>query len=193
MKKHSKADIIDIGGELFRKRGFHNTGINDILKSCGIPKGSFYNFFDSKEDFGVQVLEEYGEKQYLFIKEILDHQGLTPLDKLKNLYSHFITTQEDENCQYGCLIGNLTQELAGINNRFSQSTSKQFQRFTSQLISVIIEGQKQGEITSAFDADELSEYIHGSFFGAITRAKAVRNTGPLQLWLKLTFYFLKRE
>ncbi len=193
MKKYSKKEILDKGGELFRQRGYHNTGINEILKTCGIPKGSFYNFFESKEDFGVQVLDDYGETQYNFIKETLKNNDLTPLAKLKYLYQDFITTLGNENCQYGCLVGNITQELAGINNSFSSATSKQFHRITSLINSVILEGQEQGEIINEFNTEELSEYIHGSFFGAITRAKAERNTNPLTLWLKITFNFLKKK
>ena len=54
--KHNIEDIIDKGSELFRKKGYNNVGINEILKECDIPKGSFYNFFETKEEFAEKVL-----------------------------------------------------------------------------------------------------------------------------------------
>ena len=43
--KHDKEDILAVGYDVLRKNGYHNVGINQILKEAGVPKGSFYNFF----------------------------------------------------------------------------------------------------------------------------------------------------
>ena len=59
--KHQAEDIINTGMELIRTKGYHNVGINEILKASNIPKGSFYNFFESKEDFARQVVAYYGK------------------------------------------------------------------------------------------------------------------------------------
>ena len=89
-KKHNKEEIIEVGQELFRKRGFNNTGVDYILKTSGTPKGSFYNFFKSKEEFGVEVLKHYTDRQYNYFKELLENFSFTPLTRLKAFYNALI-------------------------------------------------------------------------------------------------------
>lgn len=185
--KHNKEDIVNIGSELFRKQGYNNVGINDILKSSGIPKGSFYNFFESKEDFAAQVLEKYGEGSISLVQEALGKKNLSPINRIKGFYTRVIEDNIKDGCSNGCLLGNVSIELGGINDRLSKIANEKFKALIHLLTETIKEGQDAGEITTSQSAAELAEYLHSGFFGALSRMKVNRNSVFLHQWYKLTF------
>ena len=191
-KKHNKEEIIEVGQELFRKRGFNNTGIDDILKASGTPKGSFYNFFKSKEEFGVEVLKHYTDRQYNYVKDLLENFSLTPLPRLKAFYNALIKGNLQEGCRYGCLVGNMTQEMGGISDQISSSASDNLGRITTLIGECIKEGQEKTEIRDDYSAEELADFVHNSFYGAIMRSKAGRREQPFQLFFEMIFSFLKK-
>ena len=51
----AKTRLLDVGMTLIRENSFDGIGINDVLRESGVPKGSFYHYFDTKEDFGLEV------------------------------------------------------------------------------------------------------------------------------------------
>ncbi len=191
-KKHNKEEIIEVGQELFRKRGFNNTGIDDILKASGTPKGSFYNFFKSKEEFGVEVLKHYTDRQYNYVKDLLENFNLTPLPRLKAFYNALIKGNLQEGCRYGCLVGNMTQEMGGISDLISSSARDNLGRITTLIGECIKEGQEKTEIRDDYSAEELAHFVHNSFYGAIMSSKAGRREQPFQLFFEMIFSFLKK-
>jgi len=186
-RKHDIGDILQNGQELFRKQGYHNTGIEEILRVCKIPKGSFYNFFTSKEDFGLRVLEIYSEKLCTMIEQTLTDATMTPLRRLQKFYTTITSMSESENCKNGCLLANLTQELGGTNNQMSLATKKTFERWISLLATCVAEGQEKGEIIDDYSAEEIANFLHNSFNGALLRMKAGQDAKPLHLFHKIAF------
>ena len=88
MKKgeESRQRLIECAAELFWKNGYSATGISEILKQTGLPKGSFYFYFKSKDDLATAVTEYYqkilleqfrsssqGNDWESFIEEIFDY------------------------------------------------------------------------------------------------------------------------
>lgn len=189
--KHNKEDIVLAGSQLFRKQGYHNVGINDILKSCKIPKGSFYNFFESKEDFAVQVIEQYSQDSIKYVSSLLGKKSSSPLARVKGMYKQMIQDNISEGCSQGCLIGNLSVELGGTHDRLSAHANEKFMELVNVIGSVLEEAQKKEEISTDQDPYELAEYLHSGFFGALTRMKVNRNPVYLNKWLKLTFGLIK--
>lgn len=190
-KKYDIDDILEKGEELLRQQGYNNTGIEDILKACGIPKGSFYNFFKSKEDFGVKALDHYGDKQYEFVSSILINPNLSPLQRLKQFYNTVIGVNVSENCKYGCLVGNLSQEMGGINDNIGLAADRNFKRIIKLIETCVAEAQEAGEVRNDFPADELADYLHTSFYGALVRSKAGQNPQPFTHFSKMAFEFLE--
>ncbi|BDS13693.1 TetR/AcrR family transcriptional regulator [Aureispira anguillae] len=188
--KHKKEDIIAIGSELIRKKGYHNVGINEILKACAIPKGSFYNFFDSKEDFIEQSLQEYGKNSLSLIQSFLKDNTISPLQRLKNLYTHLINQNHKDGCDAGCLINNLSVELGGTHRELAQIIDSQVQGNVIEIAACIKEGQNMGEITNAFSAIYIAEYIQAGIYGAFSRMKAQKDRTYLDKWFAMTFQFI---
>lgn len=192
-KKHNVQDIIRIGEAIIRKNGYHHTGINDILKASGIPKGSFYNYFNSKEIFGQRLLEHEGSQLAEQMQATLEDHSKRPLDRIKGFYDALIAQYESEECRNGCLVGNLATELGGQIDTLAATANAQFEQWIILLSDCIREGQREGEVTDDYTAEEIANFIHSNFFGAITRGKMVRSTQPLRLTLKMTFDLIEQK
>ncbi len=92
--KYQKKDILKIGYDVLRRNNYHHTGINEILKKANIPKGSFYNFFKSKEDFVLQIIDSYGEINRNEINKYLNDKSKSPYHRLE-LYSKALITKNE--------------------------------------------------------------------------------------------------
>lgn len=189
--KHDITDIIDKGTELFRKKGYNSVGINEVLKTCGIPKGSFYNFFESKEDFAIKALERYERMNVENAKIDLEDKSVSPLERVKNFYAKSINWNENDGCNAGCLINSLANEMAGTNENISKAVDKSFNEFLDMLSACLREAQDQNQVRTDMSAEDLAEYIHTGFFGSFSRMKMTRSRDYMDKWLKMTFDFIE--
>jgi TetR/AcrR family transcriptional repressor of nem operon len=187
---HNKKEIIRKGSELFRKQGYHNTGISDILHACNIPKGSFYNYFNSKEDFAIKVLDHYGDSQLEYARHKLKDREHSPVDRLKSYYLALIDLVNQEDVKSGCLINNISNEMGGLNERLADAANRNFMKWIDIIARIVAKGQAISEIRNDIGALEIAEYLHGTFYGMLSRMKATRNVENLHDWHTMTFKFL---
>lgn len=190
-QKHNKEQILAAGAELLRRRGYHATGINDVLKLTGISKGSFYNFFTNKEDFGQQAISWYGRRQLAYIRAFLRDPNYSPLVRLKRFYQEIIDVNQSEHFENGCLVNNLSLELAGQMPGLAHNLDHQFSQWVHEIAHCIREGQELGEISQAYSATELADFLHTTSYGVLSRMKATRSKEPFQLMLKMGFALLQ--
>lgn len=189
--KYNRDTIIAQGAELFRKRGYHHVGINDILRESGIPKGSFYNFFDSKEGFARETIAWYGDQQKIFIKmTLMQHPG-TPLERLKAFYTDMIERNEIDGLNAGCLVNNMAVEVGGSNQLISDEADKQFSAWMDILAETIAEGQRIGELIQTHTAKQLATFLHTGIYGAFSIMKARHSVDPLKQWFDIAFSFIE--
>ena len=190
--KHNIEDIIEKGTELFRKKGYNNVGINEILKACDIPKGSFYNFFETKEAFAEQVIEKYGKNSLSMISNALSDQRISPLKRLKGLYAMLIDVNEQDGFNGGCLVNNLSSEVGGFNDQISMATNRSFNTWVQEISKCVQEGQSKGEIIDSMSALDIAEYLHAGISGAFSRMKVNKDRTYLDKWYRMTFSFISK-
>jgi TetR/AcrR family transcriptional repressor of nem operon len=192
-QKYDKTEIIDKGVQLFRQKGYHNTGVDDILRSCGIPSGSFYNFFKNKEGFAVQALELYNQRYLNTLDQLLADVSVSPLERLRRLFSGSIKMHVEQDCSMGCLLNSMTSEVAALNINIGKLAAEHYQRNAEKLADVISAGQDLGEIRKDFSALELAFYLIDAFAGATVRMQAGKTDQPLKLFLRTAFEFLRNK
>src|SRR5215475_2349511 len=117
-KQETKQALLDIGTKLIFKQGYNHTGLNEILEAANIPKGSFYYYFGSKEDFGLQALDAFIERNRTRLAGFLSDKTSDPLTRLHHYFDWYAQYLESMGCSQGCLLGNLGQELADQNEVF---------------------------------------------------------------------------
>ena len=191
-RKHDINEILEKGLEVIREKGYTNTGIDDILKANDIPKGSFYNFFKNKEEFGVRAMQIYTERQIEWIESILGDTTKKPMERLNHFYESMIAVTVDEKCRKGCLVGNMAQEMAGLSDPIGRQAQKSLQEISTVIARCIQEGQDLKEIRTDYPAKDLADYLHNSFYGFLLRAKAGRDRKQFDIFIEMMFNFLKK-
>lgn len=192
MSKETKTTLLDAGLKTFCERGYNNSGIEAILSVAGVPKGSFYYYFGSKEDFGLQVINRFAENYALKLHASLSDESLSPLERLRAHYERAILTMEGDGdrCRMGCLVGTLSQEMAAQSEVFRTRLEEIFETWSCQLAVCLSDAQTLGEIPDHVDVREVAEFFVISWQGAILRAKSMRSTVPLRVFLNSMFGYV---
>ncbi len=191
--KHNVEDIIEKGTELFRKKGYHHVGINEILKASNIPKGSFYNFFDTKEEYAGKVIDAYGTASLKMITKALSDITVSPLERLKRFYAMLIDINEKDGLDAGCLVNNLSIEVGGNSPGMSRAADEVFLMWVKEIAKCVREGQEKGEIMDSMPAEDIAEYMHAGIYGAFSRMKVNQSRIYLDKWHKMTFDFISKK
>jgi TetR/AcrR family transcriptional regulator, transcriptional repressor for nem operon len=186
-KVKTKDLLLEAGKKSFLEKGYNNSGIESILQEAGVPKGSFYHYFENKEDFGLQVLDRFaeciGERQI----RILSDDSVPPLDRLRNYFESVSELLRSDQCRKGCLVGNLSQEMADQSEVFRARLEEIFESWVDRYAECLKEAQDAGEVSPDLDVRELAEFWLNSWQGAILRAKTMRSVEPLRTFLTVMF------
>jgi TetR/AcrR family transcriptional repressor of nem operon len=189
-RKIYREDIIEAGRDLMFLRGYNDTGIKDITEKIDIPKGSFYNHFSSKEEFGLEVVREYMRNGLEIHKKNFLDKTKSPKQRIQDFYNGNIEWyRDDANFKLGCMMSNFSAEMADINNQFQNLLAKGFAEQEGTIRECIAEGQESGEISTDVPAELMAASIINGWHGALVRMKAEANMKPLEDFQK---FFLNR-
>ena len=192
MGKNTKNRILEVGAEIIHLKGFNHAGIQEILDVAGVPKGSFYNYFKSKEDFGLQVIDHFVDQFTLLTSDATGDPSLSPLEKLRKILVQFITFFESKDCAYGCPIGNLSQEMGDLSPAFQEKLKEAIDSMADMYSRLLREARLTGEISITLDVKDAAYFIVSSWHGALIRMKVEKSSEPLKNHLKFIFnYVLK--
>lgn len=186
-KKDTKAEIIAKGTEMISLNGYNATGIDAVLKQVNVPKGSFYHYFGSKEDFGLAVIDRFAERYQQRLDTFLDDVEVTPLNRIRNYLESGLARFAQNQCAKGCLIGNLGQELAGRNERFRSRLDEIFQSWKDHFAACLREAQVIGELAPDHDVNIIAGFILSGWEGAILRAKVMKSPQPMRDFIETLF------
>ena len=186
-KQETKSLLLDHGLRLMLGRGYHNTGIQDVLVAAGIPKGSFYHHFKDKEDFWLQIVDRYADDGYAEIDRVLGGKQQPPLVRLQRLFEGFRVNHERRFCRDGCLLGNLGQETADINETFRNCIKSHFERWTARIALCLDEAVVSGDLGTDADTNMLAGTLLDAYEGALLRMKVVKSIAPLEAFLDVYF------
>lgn len=187
MKTTTREKLIKIGAKAMLAKSYNAVGIQEILSEADVPKGSFYHYFDSKEDFGVAVIEYYGEQLANSIRVKLSDGSVSPRQRLMDYFLSIRSYYAHTGCGQGCLIAKLTTEIAEASPRVRVSLKTEFDRWSKLLADCIAEAQKKGEISSDHDPEALAEFIYTSWEGALIRMQVNHNLSSIDNFMKYVF------
>ncbi|HCE67068.1 MAG TPA: TetR family transcriptional regulator [Geobacter sp.] len=186
-KKDTKAEIIAKGTEMISLYGYNATGIDAVLKQVNVPKGSFYHYFGSKEDFGLAVIDRFAERYRQRLETFLDDVEVTPLNRIRNYLESGLARFAQNQCAKGCLIGNLGQELADQNERFRSRLDEIFQSWKVHFAACLREAQGVDELAPDLDVNIIAGFILSGWEGAILRAKVMKSPQPMRDFIETLF------
>ncbi len=185
-KRQTKELLLQKGAEIMHRKGFSESGIQEVLESTGVPKGSFYYYFKSKEDFGLQVLDLYSAVMLQTLQTRMALTDILIIDRIRGFFRD-MTNRAVENEFTGCPIGNLSQEMGSINSSFSRKLNDIFSKLESDLARCIGEAQLAGEISKGLDPGRAAIFLVSSWEGALLRMKLTKNTIPYDVFEQTAF------
>jgi TetR/AcrR family transcriptional repressor of nem operon len=192
-KRDTRAEIIRVGTEMIASQGYNATGIDAVLKGAGVPKGSFYHYFGSKEDFGLAIIDQFARLFDERLDACLADHATPPLQRIRNYLEGGLERLDRNKCCKGCLVGNLGQELADLNERFRERLDGFFRSWVERFAACLREAQAAGGLDKGADAAVLAGFILSGYEGAILRAKVQKSTEPLRDYIEVLFVTVLRK
>ncbi len=170
--------LLDAGAAMLLEQGYHGTGIQPVLDEVGVPKGSFYNYFDSKEHFAAEVIRHMAEKVCASLDGLKQEAQKDALAALRRDLRRRIQGFEGH-FSGGCLFGNLGAEVED-SEECRSALAEAFRAMSACYAAVIAAGQAQGSIRKDVKAGELADHLIAGWEGALLRMKVERSTRPLK-------------
>jgi len=183
-KLSSRDEIVRAGLDQFHRAGFNGSSVDDITDLAGVPKGSFYNHFKSKEDLALEVIGRYIEQKP---SELLSDSAVPPLKRLKAYFSALGQEFVDSGYKKGCLLGNFSSELADHSGAVRRRLESAFDDWAERLAGVIKEAQRVGEVDSRLKPEQLAGALLSAWEGALLRARVAGDAVALNEFMAVGF------
>lgn len=173
-----RENILATGQRIMAGKGFSAVGLNEILTAAGIPKGSFYHYFGSKDAFGEALLESYFEEYLADLDATLREPGLSMAQRLMNYWMGWQETQSFFDCQGKCLAVKLGAEVADLSEAMRLALKRGTAGITERLARAIEAGVAEGSLAIDGAPDRVAQSLYQLWLGASVMVKIVRNTQP---------------
>ncbi|HAF2545893.1 TPA: TetR family transcriptional regulator [Salmonella enterica] len=175
----TRNDLIRSGLELLTQNGFLSTGVDAIVKNASVPKGSFYYYFKSKEEYAHTVLDAYDRFFAHKLKKHLHESPSAPMVRLENFIDDACDGIKKYNFTRGCLVGNMMQESPGLPLSFIKQLHDILESWQALVANCLSEALSSGEICSDLNNRQLAAVFWSGWEGAVMRAKLYCSTQPV--------------
>lgn len=191
MSKYNREDILRAGVQLLMTNGYSGLGIQHVLKTCGIPKGSFYNFFESKDAFVIETIEYYNA----IVKNVLETiDQNTGLSSYKKIVAFFMSANDSflvEGYHNTCPMLNTTADAVD-NKELMKLIHDSFDMHKSFIEKWVTTAMSDGQVNKNYTASTLTHMIYDTYHGAILRMKYEQSSASLEQFIEtvLPMYLL---
>lgn len=182
-----KEEIVEAGGRVFLEKGFHAASVNDLVADAGVPKGSFYNHFESKDALALEVAMRYVATYE--IEKLLD-KGKPPLARLRANFEAMVERIAARGIAKGCLLGTFASDFTTPDTEVRTFVASSFAAWGAAVGDCLAEAQEAGDLGPEIDPRALGQYLVDAYEGAILHAKVSRRRAPLDNFLTTTFDML---
>ncbi|NMM14437.1 MAG: TetR/AcrR family transcriptional regulator [Rhodoferax sp.] len=194
----AKKHILDCGERLIANKGFVGVGLAEILAAAGVPKGSFYHYFSSKERFGEALLVRYLDQYLQQLDTLLTADGTTARARLMRYWSHWNVSQcgiTADGCGASgggvkCLIVKLSAEVADISETMRLTLRDGTDRVVQRIAQCLEEARAEGSVPSTLVADTTAMTLYELWLGASLLAKLRRDSSPFEHATRSTEWLL---
>jgi TetR/AcrR family transcriptional repressor of nem operon len=191
--RDTRHHLLQVGLRRIRAMGYASTGVQEILDDADVPKGSFYHHFRSKEDFAREVLALYFRGECERAEKILRDAKGAPLTRLRRYFQELVAVFGPAAPVSGCLIGNLSLEIADHSDSIQSLLSASFSSWQAAIAGVLWEAMDRRDLTRSTKPDDLAAFLLNSYEGALLRSKADRSNKPLEIFMFFAFNVLLRR
>jgi TetR/AcrR family transcriptional repressor of nem operon len=184
--------LIRSGLETLTEQGFSATGLDALLRRATVPKGSFYHYFESKADFGREVMKAYDAFFCRKLDRALTNEKLAPSDRIRAFVEDAKAGMAKYGFTRGCLVGNFSQEVEALPNDYRAALTEIMKGWQDKIARCLDIAKRDGGIAASANCDALAEFFWIGWEGAVMRARLVRNGTPLDTFIAGFFAGLPR-
>lgn len=174
----TKQDLLRLGLELLLKHGYTDLSVATLLERAGVPKGSFYHHFGSKESFGLQAIDLYMTGVHAALDRAFRDNGREPLEQIRDFFA-MVSAGYKGDGYLGCLLGGLGQELSGISPVFRKKVESCFSLIARRFEKALARAKTAGQLRHDADPRELADLLVNCWEGAALRSRLRRSPAPL--------------
>lgn len=182
--------ILDTAKPIILGKGFSAVGLNELLAEAGVPKGSFYHYFKSKELFGEALLDSYFADYQARLDARLKHGEGTAAQRLMSYWTTWQETQSSEGAEGKCLAVKLGGEVCDLSEAMRSALHNGTTRIVDALAECISEGGRDGSLPIAIDSRQTAQILYSLWLGATLLSKIRRDRSALDAALTATLNLL---
>lgn len=186
-KLETRELLLRAGLEVLTEKGFSAAGLDEILKRVGVPKGSFYHYFKSKEAFGSELIKRYAAYFACKFDKHFNNNALSPLKRLKAFIEEAKAGIGRYDFQRGCLVGKLGQEVNNLPDSFRLQLVAVFADWQQRFAVMLHEAQQAGEIKADLDCARLAAFFWIGWEGAVLQTNLEQCFTPLDIFTEFFF------
>jgi TetR/AcrR family transcriptional repressor of nem operon len=179
-----REEIVDAALEQFHAHGFNAAGVKDITDAAGVPKGSFYNHFDSKEALAVVALERYGAGSRL---DILTDTTAEPLARLRAHFEYLRDQMVGSGLKRGCMFGNFATEIGDHSDALRARVRESLGHWAGEIAALLTEAQRNETVRAGLDPERTARFILNAWEGTLIDARATRSTDAFDSFFTTVF------
>jgi len=179
-------NLLDTGQRIMAGKGFSAVGLNEILTTAGVPKGSFYHYFSSKDAFGEALLARYFETYLAEFDATLQAPGVTMAQRLMTYWQQWQDNQSFLDCQGKCLAVKLGAEVADLSEPMRSVLKRGTSGIVDRIAKAIVAGMTDGSLSVSHDPAVVAQSLYQLWLGASVMVKIVRNTAPFETAMMTT-------
>lgn len=178
-KQLKREKLLDQGVNLMMEHGYHGVGLQAILQTVGVPKGSFYHYFPSKEAFSAEVIRHYIAPFIGSLDAHLRRPGIRAEQALRDYYQEQIDESDRRGFRGGCLLGNLMGEVGETSEVCRRSLQEALRQYRDKVAEAIARGQAEGDFRRDMTAEAMADLLVNQWQGALLRMKVELSIQPL--------------
>jgi TetR/AcrR family transcriptional repressor of nem operon len=182
----TKGRLLEKGLALLLEHGYNDLGIQALLEATQTPKGSFYHHFKDKQQFALEVIDQYMQHVHAGLDACLDDESRPPLERLRKFFEMTEVAYREQG-YLGCLLGGLGQELSGVSDVFRHKIEECFSYIAKRIAVCLDAARTRGDIPSESDTKRMASLLVDCWEGAALRSRLKGNAAPLRAMLD--FYF----
>ncbi len=179
--------LLQAGVSVMSAQGFHGCSVQDITDAATVPKGSFYNHFDSKEGLAAAALDYFWAENACHLLSILDEAQTPPLDRLRRYFEQSATQLEAAGYTCGCFLGNMAAEMSDHSTIVAGHLAAIYQCWTGRVTRCLDQAQQAGTLRREADPAVLATFTLNAWQGAALRARVEKSRAPLQQFIATLF------
>lgn len=183
--------ILDEAQRIMAHKGWAAAGINEVLRAAGVPKGSFYHWFSSKDAFGEAMMKSYFHTYLAEMDAITSHPSASAATRLMAYWEHWRQTQSLDDCEGRCLAVKLGAEVADLSEPMRLALKEGTTAIIERIQQLIADGAADGSMSVEGEAPAAAQGLYDLWLGASVLAKIHRDPGPMDNALALTRQILR--